>query len=212
ELEVNRLQQEGTSIVGAGVETTKSTLTLATFYILKNPKVLQRLRKELKQVFPDPNKPPELSELEQLPFLTAIIRESLRLSNGVAQRLPRVSRTPIQYSTYTIPPGFPISMSAYVQHRDERIFPSSKTFNPDRWIDPTQERHLSRYLVSFSKGTRMCLGVNLAWAEMYIGLATVFRRVELELFETESDAVDMAREYFVPLPKRGTKGVRVLVK
>lgn len=58
----------------------------------------------------------------------------------------------------------------------------------------------------------MCLGVNLAWAEMYIGLATIFRRVELELFETESDAVDMGREYFVPLPKKGSKGVRVLVK
>lgn len=195
------------------------------------------------QVFVDPNKPPELSKLEKLPFLTAIIREcecslnvlhshpqfyryrpskindyylhqwtALRLSGGVAQRLPRVSRAPIQYSTYTIPPGVPVSMSAYIQHRDERIFPSSKTFNPDRWIDPTEERHLSRYLVSFSKGTRMCLGVNLAWAEMYIGLATIFRRVELALFETESDDVEMAREYFVPLPKKGSKGVRVLVR
>ena len=102
-----------------------------------------------------------------------------------------------------------------MQHQDEHIFSSSQTFNPERWLNNSQqaeERRLLRYLVSFSKGTRMCLGINLAWAELYIGLANIFRRVDLELFETNSDAVKMAREYFVPLPQEDSKGVRVLVK
>ena len=106
-------------------------------------------------------------------------------------------------------------MTIYFQHHDETIFPSSKTFNPDRWLVPTEKgrgRPLSKYLLSFSKGTRMCLGFHLAWAELYIGLANLFRKVDLELFETESNAVEMGGEYFVPQPARGTQGVRVQVK
>ena len=54
--------------------------------------------------------------------------------------------------------------------------------------------------------------MHFANAEMYIGLATVFRRVEMELWETKRDAVDMAADFFVPIPKPKTKGVRVTVK
>ena len=58
----------------------------------------------------------------------------------------------------------------------------------------------------------MCLGQHLAWAELYIGLGSLFRRVDVELFETGRDAVEMAREYFVPLPVEGGKGVRFVVR
>lgn len=107
-------------------------------------------------------------------------------------------------------------MTHYIQHHDERIFPSSQTFEPDRWLGNPQAPHsskpLTHYLVSFSKGTRSCLGMNLAYAELYIGLATLFRRVNMELFETQRDAVDMAMDQFTQSPKAGTKGVRVLIK
>ena len=56
------------------------------------------------------------------------------------------------------------------------------------------------------------MGLNLAWAELYIGLATVFRRVDFELFETGPEAVSVTSEYFVPLPPTETKGVRVTVR
>ena len=107
-------------------------------------------------------------------------------------------------------------MSSYIQHTNPIIFPNPHTFDPNRWLNnpkaaPPYEKPLTRYLVPFSKGTRVCLGMHLAWAELYIGLATLFRRVELELFETGPEAVVMAREIFVPLPKEGSKGVRVRV-
>ena len=54
--------------------------------------------------------------------------------------------------------------------------------------------------------------MHLAWAELYIGLATLFRRAQLELFETGPEAVAMAREYVVPLPREGGRGVRVRVR
>ena len=57
----------------------------------------------------------------------------------------------------------------------------------------------------------MCLGLNLAWAELYIGLATVMRRVRFELFETGVRDVCMAGEFFVPQAESGSLGVRVKV-
>ena len=106
-------------------------------------------------------------------------------------------------------------MSSYLQLRDARIFPEPDTFLPDRWLgEPVAPngRALGQYLVPFGRGPRMCLGMNMAQAEIYIGLAAVFRRLDLELWETGREAVDMAREFFVPMAADGTKGVRVVVK
>ena len=70
-----RLQQEAAGIVGAGIETTKTTLSLATFHILDNPQILGRLQQELRTAFLDASKPPSLSVLEKLPYLTAVLLE-----------------------------------------------------------------------------------------------------------------------------------------
>ena len=101
-------------------------------------------------------------------------------------------------------------------HHSE-VFPQSQVFNPDRWLNKATannegQKPLTRYLVPFSRGTRNCVGQNVAWAELYIGLAHVFRRVDLELYETGKETVEMAREFFVAQPDVETKGVRVVVK
>ncbi|MCJ1462720.1 hypothetical protein MMC07_001323 [Pseudocyphellaria aurata] len=216
ELSVSRLQDEALIVVTAGIGTSKTTMCIACYHVLSNPNVYQLLCRELKNAFPDPAMQPTLPELEKLPYLSAVIQEAFRFSYGASQRLPRISDSAIEYGAYTIPPGVPVSLTCYIQHHDERLFPASQTFDPDRWLEnpkaPGTDKPLSNYLVSFSKGTRNCLGMNLANAEIYIGLATIFRRVKMELFETQRDAVDMAADYFVQFPKAGTKGVRVLIK
>jgi hypothetical protein len=52
----------------------------------------------------------------------------------------------------------------------------------------------------------------LAHAEVYLALATVFRRFEFELFETDVSDVELAHDFFLPSPKLDSKGVRVKVK
>lgn len=148
-----------------------------------------------------------------LPLGAAAI--ALRLSYGSAQRLPRISPdAPVQYDVYTIPPGVPFSMSSYITHHDETVFPNSYAFDPSRWLNDSQvgAKPLTKYMTAFSRGTRACLGQNLAWAEFYILMANVFRKLDFELVDTEEDSVAMAREYLVSLPKDGAQGVRVRVK
>ena len=119
------------------------------------------------------------------------------------------------YKSYVLPPGTEISMSNYSVSHDEDIFPNSFVFRPERWLDAPKApdgKYLSRYMVSFGRGPRSCLGIALAYAEIRIGLATMFRRCEFELYQTTRDAVDCHRDMVVPHPKPGTLGVRVLVK
>ncbi len=58
----------------------------------------------------------------------------------------------------------------------------------------------------------MCLGINLAYAELYIGLASVFRHFEFELVDAESDDMAVTNDFFVAHIKAHEKGVKALVK
>ena len=55
------------------------------------------------------------------------------------------------------------------------------------------------------------MGINLAYAELYLVLAGLFRRLEMEIFETGVD-VRLVRDKFVAMPGKDSKGVRVLIK
>ncbi|KAI9840233.1 MAG: hypothetical protein M1837_001816 [Sclerophora amabilis] len=216
ELSQTRLQNEAMSMVGAGIETTKWAFTVGCFHILANPAILQRLREELKEAIPDPAKIPSWGDLEHLPFLAACVEESLRLSYGTVQRSPRINHDGVfQYKDWIIPAGVPVGMDTYHMHHNEAVFPDSHAYKPERWLGnprgPDGTKPLSRYITAFSKGTRMCIGINMAYAELYLGIASLFRRFELQLFETDLSDVIFAQDMVSPQPKPTSKGVRVLV-
>jgi cytochrome P450 len=139
--------------------------------------------------------------------------EALRLSYGVTQRSPRFSpNEAIQYGGYTIPPNYGIGMDAVHMHHNEEIFPDSNKFKPERWLGhPAATKKLQRYNITFSRGTRHCLGMNLAWAEMYSLLSTLFRRFEMEMWETDRACVEMEADFFLPKMKK-SGGVNVMIK
>jgi cytochrome P450 len=233
EKQIKRLGDEACVMVGAGSDTIKHTLTIACYYILNDQKIYERLVDELVTAIPDRNSTVAWAELEKLPYLTAIIQEcthplkltalhglqandfrsALRLSYGVTQRSPRLSPTEaIQYKDYTIPPGFAIGMDPVHMHHNEEIFPDSYAFKPERWLgDPIDMKKLQRYNIAFSKGTRQCLGLNLAWAEIYLLLSTVFRRFEMELYETDASCVQIEADFFLPKMKN-KEGLKVMIK
>jgi cytochrome P450 len=123
EKSTDRLADEAFLLVAAATETTSWTLTVATFHLLANPQILRRLKEELKGVYPDGKGHVSLAALQNLPYLTTILSEALRLTYGVAHRLQRIFHEPLTYTPsslvpsaskapkeYVIPPGTPISM------------------------------------------------------------------------------------------------------
>ena len=207
-------------------------LSVVTYHLIASPRILTKLKAELKSAITDPDTIVPIEVLENLPYLVAVVKEALRLGDGVATRLQRVSpEKPMLFvdgsgsgKEYSIPPQTPVGMTSFHIHHDESIFPDAKSFIPERWIE---NPGLSRFLVSFSRGSRNCLGINLAYAEIYLCLAAIFRRFGsggkdgvreegdegvLELFETGLKDVETAADLFVPAPVKGSEGIRIKVK
>ena len=62
-------------------------------------------------------------------------------------------------------------MQCYTTQRDPAVFPNPEVFDPERWKHETKE--MLNLFMPFSKGSRACLGINLAWMELRVALATL---------------------------------------
>lgn len=207
---VQYLGEESLNVVAAGGETTGSTLELIIFHVLYNRAILERLREELVDAFPDSAQPTPFIELEKLPYLTAVIKEGLRLGMGVITPLPRV--VPVGGAIFNelfLPQGTVVSTTPWFNHRDPRAFPEPDNFDPGRWLKQGEARRLERFMVPFSRGQRACMGQTLAYVELYVCLGRLFRRFDdLKLHDTRPE--DMVWEdRFLPFHVKGARGLRI---
>ena len=130
-----RIRGEMFDTVQAGTLTSSHALEFATYHILANASIFERIMTVLEREIPDPQDPPSLRVLEQIDYLMAILYETLWLLYGVSQRLQRIFPDRcLQYKEWTIPPGTPISMTIVHVHENPTIFPDPYEFKPDRWL------------------------------------------------------------------------------
>ncbi|KAH8897644.1 cytochrome P450 [Thozetella sp. PMI_491] len=213
EKRLSRLLDEGETIIFAGVDTTARSLSVAMFHLIQNKEMLENLRLELQSARNENGHMWTLAELEALPLMRAVVQEAIRLSYGPVILLPRIAvDEAIQYNDYTIPPGTPVSQSTYLMHNDPSIFPDPHIFDPGRWIRAAQDGvNLDKYIVSFSKGSRGCLGINLAHSMLYLGVARIVSGLEMKLFETKQEDIEVYHTRGFGFPKEGSGDVRVKV-
>ncbi|KAK6524656.1 hypothetical protein TWF281_011558 [Arthrobotrys megalospora] len=187
--------------VSAGMDTTGHALTLATYYLIKNPSIQRKLLDELKTVMKTPTADVSDETLEQLPFLQACLKESLRFSHGAPGPLPRdVPADGAIIMGHYLPAGTTTATSQYFYHTNPKVFPEPLKFNPERWLaEDTKE--LERYFVPFSRGARVCIGLNLAWAELSLTLARLIRRYEISFADGFKDENMEWKAMFVPITK-----------
>lgn len=150
------------------------------------------------------------------------------MSPAVAGRSPRINRNAdMIYKDYVIPKNVSIlfndqlpapnnlqtviSMTIRQQHWNEEIFPDPMKFKPERWLGESKKQ-LQKYFIPFAKGSRSCVGMILAWAELYVSIGNIFRRFDLELYDTTPDDVAVVRDNFSPKANPGSHGVWIKVK
>ena len=184
-----------------------------------------------------------MSKVGQIPYLTAVIYETLRLHPPSAtpmtrvapneailypapQRLQHNNNNTTPHKSTIIPPGTPMSMPIHQIMCEPTIFPNPKAWIPERWIENPK---LDRYILTFGRGTRMCIGIELAWQELYIITAGVFRKYDrydpmmaagkgdhhntLELYETSRERdVDMNADSILIRFGKGSQGVRLRIR
>ncbi|KAK9234108.1 cytochrome P450 [Lipomyces kononenkoae] len=177
------LYEEAQAMMFAGTDTVGNTLMIGFLHILDQPALQVRLREEVCQVWPELSQPPDFQTLEKLPILTAAIKESLRMASGVTTPLPRiVPPSGATIGNHSVPGGTIVGMSSVFVHYSAEIFPEPNSFDIGRWLGKGVEgKSLDQWLISFSRGPRSCLGINLAWCELYLAFATMLRRFDMKL-------------------------------
>lgn len=99
--------------------------------------------------------------------------------------------------------------SSYLLHTDPSIYPDPFTFRPERWIETPE---LKKYWFAFGRGSRNCLGMNLATSELYIGLAMLWRRYRMEVFDTvEERDVLTSHDCFIGMTDLNSEGIKVRI-
>ncbi|KAL9622226.1 MAG: hypothetical protein Q9160_003409 [Pyrenula sp. 1 TL-2023] len=188
-----RVFEEVATVTGAGFETTGNAMRLILYHVYTDDEILQQLRKELASIHPQPPEPIALKDLEQLPYLTAVLMEGMRLSPAVASRAARITDKDLFYDNWRIPAGTPVGMTTLLMHTDEKLYPDPMRFNPDRWIDSTAR---GAAFAPFSRGTRICLGMHLAWAETYLLLAALIQRFTFTIKNATARDFELERDNF----------------
>ncbi|KUJ18476.1 cytochrome P450 [Mollisia scopiformis] len=193
-----RVFDDVATVTGAGFETTASVLRLIFYHVFSNAEILQRLRSELR-----PATTNDLKVLEQLPYLTSVLMEGMRLSPAIASRMARIAPDrELVYNGWHIPAGTPIGMTTLLMHTDEMLYPDPMQFNPDRWMDLDFRKKADKTYAPFSKGTRICLGMHLAWAEMYLVLPALVQQFNFQFDGTIAEDFVCESDQFII----GTKG------
>ncbi|KAJ5635151.1 cytochrome P450 [Penicillium longicatenatum] len=211
-----RILAECRSIILAGQETTATVLTSVTYHALSNPEILSRLLKELTEARNAKGAKLEYQDIRYLPYLTAVINEALRTSNAVSGRLTRFSEVvDLHYQQYFLPRGTYISINLNDTHKDSSIFTDPEAFLPDRWLRESDHKQLLKYLQPWGRGARLCLGMELAYHDLYLSIARLFGPdcgFEMKLFETELEDWDAYGDFFAPMPAPRRKGMRVSIE
>lgn len=168
------LHDELFTLLLAGYETTASAIAWALYWIHRYPQVKEKLLMELNQL----GKAPEPTTVVQLPYLTAVCHESLRLFPVATLTAPREVKEPIELMGYQLAPGTRLYGCIYLTHHRPDLYPEPKLFKPERFL----ERQFSPYeFFPFGGGVRRCIGEALAQFEMKLVVATLLSHYRLAL-------------------------------
>ncbi|SCO76509.1 related to benzoate 4-monooxygenase cytochrome P450 [Fusarium oxysporum] len=163
------MQQEAAELMITGTDTTSNTLTYLVWSVLENPVIRTRLEEEvttLPEHFSD-------ADLVKLPYLNAVVKESLRLygaASGAHQR--DVPKGGWETCGYLIPDTATVSTQAFSLHRLPNVFPNPYRFDPDRWLSPTAE--MQDAYIPFGGGPRICIGIHVAYMELRVTTSVFF--------------------------------------
>lgn len=194
------LHDELLTLLIAGHETTASAIAWALYWIHRHPQVGEKLLAELNHL----GKAPDPIAVVQLPYLTAVCNETLRLSPVAILTLPREVKDPVELLGYQLEPGTRLYGCIYLTHQRPDLYPDPKLFKPERFL----ERMFSPYeFLPFGGGARRCIGEALALFEMKLVIATLLSHYRLAMTDQAPEHPQRRGVIFTP-----AKGVQMVLK
>ena len=172
------VRDEMMTLLMAGHETTGVSLTWLLYLLTRNTDVRERVTTEIDTVLG--GRPPEITDLESLPFTGMAIREGLRLYPPTWGVMRRAVKDDV-VGGYHVPAGSGVLISAFVVHRSASVWEDPLRFDPERF---SPERFEGRHRFAwfpFGAGPRQCVGMGLALLELPLVLVTLLQSFDFDL-------------------------------
>ncbi|ALC49760.1 Cyp4s3 [Drosophila busckii] len=168
ELSDRDIREEVDTFMFEGHDTTSSAIAFAIYELSRHAEVQQRVYEEALEL--------QGREKESMPYLEAVIKETLRLYPSVPF-FSRVALEDLQVGSITVPKGASVSHLIYMLHRDPQSFPDPERFDPDRFYLNEKQLHPFAF-AAFSAGPRNCIGQKFAMLELKCTLSMLLRHYE----------------------------------
>ncbi|KAI0364043.1 cytochrome P450 [Pilatotrama ljubarskyi] len=168
------------NVYGAGVETSRGTLTAFFLDMVRNPEVCRRAQEEIDRVV-GKGRLPDYGDRDSLPYLNALLEEVYRWSPVLPLAVPHRATTDDKYRGYDIPAGCTVIANTWAMTRDTRYFPEPEEFCPELYLVPDEKEKLllpSSFVFGF--GRRVCPGQALADPSIWLAIANVLAAFDIK--------------------------------
>lgn len=178
----------------AGHDTTVTSMSNVVYHLATHPEVALKARAEQDQL---QEASFTLESVRAMPYLSAVIKESMRLIPPVGAAF-RVMIRDGEFGGFRIPKGWRIAVSPRLVHFDPQYYAEPERFEPKRWLAAVERPPFS--YIPFGGGPRMCIGQHFAELEMNILLAMLLREFTWALIPDQDLSFT---ELPTPLPRGG---------
>lgn len=149
------------------------TVEWAISEVIKRPEIIKKVTEELDRVIGRERWVKE-EEIQNLPYIDAIVKETMRLHPVAPMLVPRQSREDATYNGYEIPAGTRVLVNVWTIGRDPAIWDNPNEFIPERFLDKSIDVKGHDFeLLPFGSGRRMCPGYSLGLKVIQVSLANL---------------------------------------
>ncbi|XP_021762254.1 flavonoid 3'-monooxygenase-like [Chenopodium quinoa] len=190
-------------LIAGGTDTSTITLEWAITELIRRPDIIAKATEELDHVIGKERWVQE-QDIQNLPYIQAIVKETLRLHPVTPLLVPRFSREQVKVEGYDIPKGSVALVNTFTIHRDPSVYDKPLEFWPDRFIDKDIDVKSQDFeFLPFGSGRRKCPGYNLGLKIVEPGLANLLHGFEWKLPDNiKPQDMDMEEIFGLTNPKK----------
>ncbi|KAL9231940.1 hypothetical protein vseg_007098 [Gypsophila vaccaria] len=203
ELSMGELNHLLVDIFDAGTDTTASTLEWAMAELVKNPNIMSKVQNEFQQVLGKNCSLIEESDISNLPYLQAIIKETFRLHPPTVFLLPRKAEVDVSLYGYVVPKNAQVLVNLWAIGRDPKVWDNPELFLPERFLGSTIDfKGRDFELLPFGAGRRICPGLGFANRMLSLMLANLLHSFDWKLANgMKPNDLDMEEKFGITLQK-----------
>jgi flavonoid 3'-monooxygenase len=187
----------------AGTDTTSITVEWAMAELIRHPKMMRRCQEELDSVVKGEHRMLKESDLQNLPYLQAVVKETLRLHPSFPLLVPRMALEACEIEGYYIPKNARLIVNAWGIQRDLDVWERPLEFDPDRFVGSSVDvRGNDFQVIPFGSGRRICAGMSMGLRIVQLMLATLLHSFDLSLPDGQPpEKLDMVEAFGLTVHK-----------